>query len=144
MSPTILAVEDSPDDAALILAALKREKGDHSVIICRDGQEAVDYLFGTGQFAGRPIPEVPRMILLDVMLPKLNGLNVLERVRADPRVRMVPVVILTGTQKPSVVAQCYRLGANSVVYKPIPLTELIATVTTLVRYWVNMNTMPRD
>lgn len=141
MNPgTILLVEDNPDDAALTMRALKSHNMTNEVVVARDGVEAIDYLFGTG---GKPAPaEPPAVILLDLKLPKLNGLEVLQRIRADERTRFLPVVILTSSDEERDVIDGYRLGANSYVRKPVDFVEFTEAAKQLGLYWLLMNRAP--
>ena len=138
----ILLVEDNPDDEALTLRALKRHNIGNPVVVARDGVEALDYLFGTGAHAGRDPAELPQVMLLDLKLPRLDGLEVLRRVRADARTRLLPVVILTSSKEESDVVRGYDLGANSYVRKPVDFKQFIDTVNTLSLYWLSMNHGP--
>src|SRR5262245_51579338 len=115
----ILLVEDNPDDEALTLRALKKNKIANSVEVARDGVEAVDFLFGTGAHTGRNVNDLPQIVLLDLKLPKLDGFEVLRRIRADERTTLLPVVILTSSKEESDVVQGYRDGCNSYVRKPV-------------------------
>jgi CheY-like chemotaxis protein len=135
----ILLVEDNPDDEALTLRALKRHNIGNPVVVAHDGVEALDYLFGTGAHAGRDPRELPQVMLLDLKLPRLDGLEVLRRVRADERTRRLPVVILTSSREESDVVQGYDLGANSYVRKPVDFTEFLESVRQLGLYWLILN-----
>lgn len=136
----ILLVEDSPDDAALTLRALKAHNITNEVVVARDGAEALDYLFGTG---GRPAPaEPPAVVLLDLKLPKLTGLEVLQRIRADEHTRLLPVVILTSSDEERDVIDGYSLGANSYVRKPVDFVEFTEAAKQLGLYWLLMNRAP--
>src|SRR5437868_12295350 len=114
----ILLVEDNPDDEALTLRALRKNNIGNEVVVARDGVEALDYLLGTGAYAGRDAGDLPQVTLLDLKLPKIDGLEVLRRVRADPRTRMLPVVILTSSKEEQDLVTGYSLGANSYIRKP--------------------------
>lgn len=137
----ILLVEDNPDDEALIQRALKKHHVANDVVVARDGAEALDFLFCTGLHAGRQA-QLPQVILLDLKLPKLNGLDVLQRLRADPRTRVLPVVILTSSKEEQDIVNSYRLGANSYVRKPVDFTEFAAAVRELGLYWLLLNEPP--
>ncbi len=139
---TILLVEDNPDDEALTLLALDKSKISNEIVIVRDGVEALDYLFGAGAHAGRDTLLQPRLILLDLKLPKLDGLEVLKRLRADPRTALLPVTILTTSSEERDVAASYRLGANSYVRKPVNFDAFIEAVRHLCLYWLTLNTAP--
>ena len=135
----ILLVEDNGDDEVLTLRALKRHNISNPVVVARDGVEALDYLFGTGAHAGRDTGALPQVMLLDLKLPRLDGLEVLKRVRADERTRRLPVVILTSSREESDVVRGYDLGANSYVRKPVDFTEFLESVRQLGLYWLILN-----
>lgn len=136
----ILLVEDNPADEKLSLRALRRVNLAHQVDVVRDGQQAVDYLFAEGEFADRDPLAVPVVILLDMNLPRLSGLDVLRRVRADPRTALVPVVMLTSSDEERDRLSSYQGGANSFVRKPVVFEEFAETVGRLGVYWVLVNT----
>ena len=136
----ILLVEDDPDDETLTLRALGSIKND--IVVVRDGVEALDYLFGTGPYAGRDTRVTPRLVLLDLKLPKVDGLEVLRRLRADPRTMLVPVVVLTSSDRQKDVVESYQLGANSYVRKPVDFAEFSEAVRQLGLYWLLINTVP--
>ena len=138
----ILLVEDNPDDEALTLRALKKNKVANGVVVARDGAEAVDFLFGTGAHAGRNIAELPQIVLLDLKLPKLDGFEVLRRIRTDDRTRLLPVVILTSSKEERDVVQSYRDGCNSYVRKPVNFDEFIEAARQLGLYWLLLNEGP--
>ena len=138
----ILLVEDNPDDEELTLRAIKASKVTNPVVVVRDGAEALDYLFCTGDYAGRDRQITPQVILLDLHLPKLGGLEVLERLRADAHTRLLPVVVLTSSSEDSDIINSYRLGANSFVRKPVEYQKFIDTVSQLGKYWVHINEPP--
>jgi two-component system, response regulator len=135
----ILLVEDNSDDEELTLRALKKNKIHNEVMVARDGVEALDYLFGTGVHAGRDLALMPQLILLDLKLPKIDGLQVLQRLRADPRTRLLPVVILTSSKEQQDLIEGYSLGANSYVRKPVDFTQFIEAVRQLGLYWLVLN-----
>jgi two-component system response regulator len=135
----ILLVEDNADDEELTLRALKKNNINNEVVVARDGEEALDYLFGTGAYAGRDLSLMPQLILLDLKLPKIDGLQVLQRLRADRRTRLLPVVILTSSKEQQDLIQGYSLGANSYVRKPIDFGQFIEAVRQLGLYWLIIN-----
>lgn len=138
----ILLVEDNPDDEALTLRALRTAHVRSEVVVARDGVEALDYLFGTGRYAGRDVSLVPRVVLLDLKLPRLDGLEVLRRVRSDERTRLLPVVILTSSTEDRDRVEGYRLGANSYVRKPVDFGQFAEAVRQLGLYWLRLNQPP--
>jgi two-component system response regulator len=139
---TILLVEDNPDDEALTLRALKHNNIANAVAVARDGAEALDYLFGTGSFADRETAEAPAVVLLDLKLPKVDGLEVLRRVRADARTKRQPVVILTSSKEEVDRIRSYELGANSYVRKPVNFEQFARAVRQLGLYWLVLNEPP--
>ncbi len=139
----ILLVEDNPDDVTLTLRSLKKANIANDVVVMRDGAEALDYLFGTGAYEGRGVAK-PAVILLDIKLPKINGLEVLARVRRDERTRRLPVVILTSSDEENDLARSYELGVNSYVRKPVEFEEFSKAVTQLGLYWLLLNESPPD
>jgi two-component system, response regulator len=142
MEKTILLVEDNPNDEELTLRALRKANIANEVAIARDGQEALDFLFGAGKYAGREPPTMPAVVLLDLKLPKLDGIDVLQRIRADPRTKLVPVVILTSSSEDEDMVRSYQSGANSYVRKPIEFGAFANAVTQLGMYWVLINQIP--
>jgi two-component system response regulator len=138
----ILLVEDNPDDEVLTLRALKKNQILNEVVVTRDGVEALDYLFGTGAHLGRDVTAVPTVILLDLKLPKLDGREVLQRIRADERTRLVPVVILTSSKEEFDLAQTYRLGANSYFRKPVDFQQFSEAIRQVGLYWLVLNESP--
>ena len=138
----ILLVEDNPDDEALTLRALNKNKIANSVMVARDGAEAVDFLFGTGAYTGRDVSDLPQIVLLDLKLPKLDGFEVLRRIRADERTKLLPVVILTSSKEERDVMQGYRDGCNSYVRKPVNFDEFVEAARQLGLYWLLLNEGP--
>ena len=139
---TILLVEDNPDDEALTMRALRRHNIANPVVVAHDGVEALDYLFATGAYVGRDTSVLPQVMLLDLKLPRLDGLEVLRRVRADDRTRRLPVVILTSSREESDLMRGYDLGANSYVRKPVDFNEFLDSVRQLGLYWLILNEGP--
>jgi len=140
---TILLVEDNPQDEMLILRSLRKVNLANQVDVARDGQQALDYLFRDGEFAGRSGPELPAMVLLDINLPRVNGLEVLESLRADQRTCFLPVVILTSSDEERDRLKSYEKGANSFVRKPLDFTEFAEAVASLGVYWMALNIPPK-
>jgi len=138
----ILLVEDNRDDEALTLRALKRNNITNEVVVAHDGVEALDFLFGAGLHAGRDLADMPQVILLDLKLPKVDGMEVLRRLRADERTRLLPVVILTSSTEEQDRIHGYGLGANSYVRKPVDFAEFIEAVRQLGLYWLILNQPP--
>jgi two-component system, response regulator len=138
----ILLVEDNPDDEALTLRALKKNNIMNEVVVARDGAEALDYLFGTGAHAGRAVSDLPQIVLLDLKLPKVDGLEVLRRVRADERTRLQPVAILTTSNEDRDILSSYKLGANSYIRKPVDFEQFMEAVRQLGLYWLVLNIAP--
>jgi len=139
---TLLLVEDNPDDEALTLRALRKYNLANEVVVARDGQEALDYLFGDGRFSGRDTSQLPQVILLDLKLPKVDGLQVLERLRAHPQTSRVPVVVLTSSNEERDLIRSYDLGANSYVRKPVNFEEFLEAARQLGLYWLVLNEVP--
>lgn len=135
----ILLVEDNPDDELLTLRALKKNNILNEVIVARDGAEALDYLFGAGMYADRDTSLMPQVVLLDLKLPKLDGLEVLQQLRADQRTELLPVVILTSSDEEQDIVDSYRLGANSYIRKPVDFDQFSDAVQQLGLYWLVLN-----
>ena len=138
----ILLVEDNPDDEALTLRALWKNNIGNRVVVVRDGAEALDFLFCTGAYADRDLREMPHMILLDLKLPKVDGLEVLRRIRADERTHLLAVVILTSSNEEQDLIEGYKNGANSYVRKPVDFTQFVEAVRQLGLYWLVLNEAP--
>jgi CheY-like chemotaxis protein len=138
----ILLVEDNPDDEALTLRALKKNNLRNEVVIAHDGAEALDYLFGTGKYSGRDTSLTPQFVLLDLKLPKVDGLEVLRQLRADPRTKLLPVVILTTSNEEIDRLNGYDMGANSYIRKPVDFDQFIDAVRQLGLYWLILNEAP--
>jgi two-component system, response regulator len=139
---TILLVEDNPDDELLTLRALKKNDIRNEVVVVRDGAEALDYLFGTGSYAGRDMSVMPAVILLDLKLPKIDGLEVLRRLRSNDQTQLLPVVILTSSKEEQDLLTSYKLGANSYIRKPVDFTAFIEAIRELGLYWLVLNESP--
>ncbi len=139
---TILLIEDNPDDVTLTLRAFERNRIANEIVVTGDGVEALDYLFGTGKFKGEDKAPLPALILLDLKLPKLDGLEVLKRLRADSRTRLLPVVILTSSKEERDIAGSYSLGANSYIQKPVDFNKFVEAIRQLQLYWMVLNEAP--
>ena len=135
----ILLVEDNPDDVELTLRAFRKSNVANEVIVARDGVEALEYLFATGQYAGRDPDALPQVVLLDLNLPRVDGLQVLQRVRAHPKTKLLPVVILTSSTEERDLVSGYSLGANSYVRKPVDFEQFADSVKQLGLYWLLLN-----
>ena len=139
---TILLVEDNPDDEVLTVRELQNQHIVNEIIAVRDGVEALEYLFGTGQYAGRDASARPTVVLLDLKLPKVDGLEVLRRIRSDDQTKYIPVVVLTSSDDPRDIVESYRLGANSYVRKPVNFDQFREAVRPLQFYWLRLNEPP--
>ncbi len=137
----VLLVEDNADDELLIVNSLKSANLDNEIVVARDGAEALDYLFATGEYADRA-PELPVVVLLDLKLPKIGGLEVLRRIRADERTKLLAVIVLTSSDEDTDMVESYRLGANSYVQKPVNFGEFSAAIQKLGLYWLLLNKIP--
>ena len=135
----ILLVEDNPDDEELTMRALKQSRIANEIVVARDGREALDFLFAKGKYEGRDLARKPAVVLRDLKLPKLGGLEVLERMRADPATKLIPVVVLTSSSEDEDMLKSYRLGANSYVRKPVEFGAFANAVTQLGLYWMLLN-----
>ena len=142
MASTILLVEDNADDEELTLRALKKNNITNEVVVVRDGAEALDYLFATGNYSGRDTSILPQVVLLDLKLPKVDGLEVLARLRSDKRTKLLPVVILTSSIEEQDLLRGYDLGANSYVRKPVDFGQFTEAVRHLGLYWLLLNERP--
>ena len=138
----ILLVEDNPDEEALTLRALNHNGIDGQVVVTRDGAEALDYLFGTGSYVGRDTTMMPTVVFLDLRLPKIDGLEVLQRMRADERTKLLPVVTLSSSDESHDIITSYESNVNSYVRKPVSYTEFTEAVRQLGQYWMGLNVCP--
>jgi CheY-like chemotaxis protein len=141
MLKPILLVEDNPHDLELTLIALERTQLANEVVVVRDGAEALDYLMGSGQYAGGP-RGLPAVVLLDLKLPKVDGLEVLRRIRTDPALKSIPVVMLTSSREESDLLRSYELGANAFVVKPVDFNQFVAAIADLGVFWAVLNEPP--
>jgi two-component system, response regulator len=139
---TILLIEDNPSDIDLTKRALEKGRVVNELVVVSDGQEALDYLFGTGAYEGRDPSEVPTVTLLDLKLPKVSGLDVLRRIRAEAKTRRMPVVILTSSREEQDIAAGYDNGANSYIQKPVDFAQFVQSVVQLGLYWLVLNEEP--
>lgn len=139
----ILLVEDNPDDEELTMHALKKVNLVNHIDVVRDGAEALEYIFGTGAYAGRMLENGPRLIFLDLKLPKVDGLEVLQRLKSDPRTRMIPVVVLTSSREERDIVESYQFGVNSYIVKPVDFEQFMQSVGQVGLYWVLLNEPPR-
>ncbi len=142
VKPIVLLIEDNPDDVELTLHAFQKNHMANEVVVAGDGAEGLDYLFGTGKDAGRDADASPALILLDLQLPKIGGLEVLRKVRADERTKRIPVVILTTSDEEDDIVNGYNGGANSYLRKPVDFNEFMNSVKQLEMYWMVLNTPP--
>jgi CheY-like chemotaxis protein len=144
MTKTILLIEDNPSDIDLTIRAFERSRIANELVVAEDGQEALDYLWGLGKWEGRDILELPALTLLDLKLPKIAGLEVLRRIRAEARTRRIPVVILTSSKEEQDVAASYDLGVNSYIRKPVDFTQFASAAEQLGLYWLLLNEPPPE
>jgi two-component system, response regulator len=141
-SKFILLVEDNPDDEALTLRALRKNNITNEVVVARDGVEALDFLFSTGAYIGRDLHEMPALVLLDLKLPKVDGLEVLRRARSSDLTRRLPVVVLTSSREEGDISNSYQLGASSSIVKPVDFLKFMEIIRTVGQYWLTMNEPP--
>ena len=139
--PAILLVEDNPDDAELTVLAFRNSRIANEIVVARDGAEALDYLFGSGKYAGNP-QELPAVVILDLNLPKVPGIEVLKRIRGTPRTALLPVVVLTTSIEDKDVFGCYRNGCNAYVQKPVSFDEFLDAAGKLGLFWLVLNVLP--
>ena len=142
VTKVILLVEDNPDDEALTLRAMRKNNIANEIVVARDGAEALAYIFGTGKYEGRDLRETPQVILLDLNLPKIGGLEVLKRIRSDERTALYPIVILTSSKEERDLVESYRFGANSYIRKPVDFTQFSEAIRQLGLYWLVLNEVP--
>ena len=138
----ILLIEDNPDDELLTIQALKDSNISNDVIVARDGEEALDFLFGTGKYLGRDLTLMPQLTLLDIKLPKMDGLEVLQQIRANKITKLLPVVILTSSKEEQDLIHSYELGANSYIRKPVDFDQFTKAIQNLGLYWLVLNELP--
>ena len=138
----ILLVEDNPNDAELALRALKKNNLANNILVVTDGEEALDFIFARGAFSERKIENGPKVILLDLKLPKVDGLEVLRAIKSDPHTKIIPVVVLTSSKEESDIVASYRLGVNSYIVKPVDFAKFVAAVRDLGLYWLLLNQSP--
>jgi two-component system, response regulator len=136
---TILLIEDNPDDEALTKRAFQKARIRNEIVVARDGAEALDYIFCTGKYKNRDFNQMPQVILLDLKLPKIDGLEVLRRIRADERTKLLPVIILTSSREDNDLLQGYQSGANSYIVKPVDSTQFEESIKQLGLYWIVLN-----
>jgi len=138
----ILLVEDNSNDVELVLRALKKHNLANKVHLVENGVAALDYIFGTGAYAGRNTQDIPKVILLDLNLPKLGGLEVLRRIKSDERTKMIPVVMMTSSKEKKDIVESYKLGVNSYIVKPVDFGQFVDCVSELGLYWLLLNKLP--
>lgn len=139
----ILIIEDNMSDAEMTIRALKKNNLTNKLLHLKDGVEALDFLFARGNYSGRKVENVPKVILLDLKMPKVNGLQVLQKLKSDERTKKIPVVILTSSNEDPDIQECYRLGVNSYVVKPVQFEQFVKSVSELGLYWMMLNQPPR-
>ena len=138
----ILLVEDNPDDVELTLRALKKQNISNRIEVVRDGAEALDFIFCTGQYEHRSMENAPKLVLLDLKLPRVDGLEVLEKMKTDPRTKAIPVVVLTSSREERDIVESYKLGVNSYITKPVDFEQFSESVRQLGLYWLLLNEPP--
>lgn len=135
----VLLVEDNPNDAELTLRAFKKHNLENKVFVVKDGEEALDFLFATGQFAGRDINAHPKVVFLDLKLPKISGIEVLRKLKSDEKTKRIPIVVVTSSQEEQDIKECYELGVNSYIQKPIEFDNFVKAIAEAGLYWVVTN-----
>lgn len=144
MNHNILLVEDNQDDVDLTIRALKKNKVANEIVVLRDGEEALEYLFGKGKYAGRDTSVHPHLILLDLKMPKVGGIEVLKAIRAEPSMSLIPVVVLTTSDEERDIMDSYKLGANSYIRKPVDFNQFTEAIKQLGLYWLVLNVTPKN
>lgn len=139
----ILLVEDNPSDAELTIRALRKNSIINKLLHLQDGEEALEYIFATGKYTGRNIDEIPKVILLDVKMPKISGLEVLKKIKSDERTRIIPVVLLTSSKEDNDIQEGYKLGVNSYIVKPVDFDNFVKAVSDVGLYWLLVNQPPK-
>ena len=139
----ILLIEDNMNDAELTIRALKKNNLANKLVHLKDGAEAIDFIFAEGNYSGRKVENVPKVILLDLKMPKVNGIEVLKKIKADERTKKIPIVVLTSSKEDPDIQECYRLGVNSYVVKPVQFEQFVKAVSELGLYWIILNQPPR-
>ena len=139
----ILLVEDNMGDAEMTIRALKKNNLANKLVHLKDGAEALDFIFAEGNYAGRKMEHIPKVILLDLKMPKVNGIEVLQKIKSDDRTKKIPVVVLTSSNEDPDIQECYRLGVNSYVVKPVQFEKFVKAISELGFYWMILNQSPR-
>lgn len=139
----ILLIEDNPSDAEMTIRALRKNNLANKLVHLEDGQEALDFIFAEGNYANRKVEDTPKVILLDLKMPKVNGIQVLQKLKADERTKNIPVVVLTSSKEDPDIKKCYRLGVNSYVVKPVQFEKFVTTISELGLYWMILNQPPK-
>jgi two-component system, response regulator len=138
----ILLIEDNINDADLTIRALKKNNIIHNLVHLKDGEEALDYIFCKGNFANRDSSDLPKIIILDLKMPKIDGIEVLNKIKSDVRTKIIPVIVLTSSNQTKDIQECYRLGANSYIVKPVEFEGFVSTISNVGLYWLSQNQSP--